>query len=298
MNENEARNAEAMSFDDVRESVLERYTGGESAAEESTPISESVPAESEATSEASEVIGIPVHQSIVGYDETMEFAKARDRASELERENESLRRELEESRQARTQEALSKNEGIGDIPELDLDGMLYASDEERGRMLAEYNRKLIELAAKQATADMLGRVQPLIRQYDEATVENEMNSALEELSTLEGWGDVRERKGEIRRLSERDEFSAMNPTQRMAVAALIDRGLRAGASRDVNAMADEVMANAELMKVITARNAREVRDKNVNIPAHSAGGGFGSAAYSVPARPSSFDEVREKYGLI
>lgn len=311
MNENEIKYAGdeerdgAMSYDDVRENILNRYLNdGEESSGNYSDAENS--AEDEQPAESTDIQGeIGENESANGlnYDETMNFAKSRDRAEELERENERLRRELEESKNMRIESALSGesvNSTVNSMPELNLDEMLYASDEDRSKMLADYNKKLIELAAKQATADMLGRVEPLIKQYDAAAVENEINSALDELSSLDGWGDVKERSNEIRRLSSREEFASMNPTQRMAIAALIDKGLRASEKKapDLNAMADEVMANPELMKIITAKNAREVQSKNVNIPVHSAGGGFGTAAFSVSEKPSSFDEVREKYGLV
>lgn len=252
-----------------------------------------------------------------GYEEAMREVNERDRLRSLEEENVRLRREIEHMRGGiggtvgnniggnigTDGVGVSDGEGIGGdmrIPELDIDGLMYAGDGERTKMVAEYSKKLIELASKRATADMLGRVAPMIKQYDESAAQAEMNSALDELSGLDGWGDIRERSSEIKKLCARDEFSSMNPTQRLAVAALIDRGLRFSEKRvpDLNVQADEVLANPELMKLIAARTAAEVRRQNSGIPEHRAGGGLGNAVYSTAEKPKSFDAVREKYGLI
>lgn len=317
-----------MSLEALREDILNRYGGDnapavseeaaaeEQATEEAAPEgTEAVPegqvAEAAQTAEA-EAPAVQNTQPAPNIDSAMQFAAMRDENARLANANEQLTQRLAQMEQAaqaaQQQNAMAANTAVsqiadnGGVPELNMDELLYASDEDRTRMMAEHNNALIAYAAKQATADVLGKLQPLMHQYDLSVAERERNTAMDELSAIEGFTDIKEHSDAIYGISSRPEFASLPMSQRMTLAALVERGMRASQpvpaqpEPDVNAQADAILANPELMKVLTQKQTAEVKERNASVPTHTAGGGYGNAAF-VRAEPAkSFDEIRAKYG--
>ena len=320
-----------MSLEALREDILNRY-GGDNAPDvsekamaqeqvtEGTQVTEATAPEGTETApegQAPEAVqnagasasAVQNTQSAPNIDSAMQFAAMRDENARLSAEVQNLRQQVAEAQAAAQQNAVAANTAVSEatsntqMPSLNMDELMYASEEERQEALNNYNRQLIEIAARQATADMLGKISPLMKQYDLSVAERERNAAMDELSAIEGFADIKEHSDAIYGISSRPEFANMPMSQRMTLAALIERGMRASAPQpapvepDVNAQADAILANPELMKVLTQKQTAEVKERNAGVPTHTAGGGYGNAAF-VRAEPAkSFDEVRAKYGL-
>ena len=305
MNENEN-----ITLDDMRASLVEKY-GDDTTPEEPTEViaeeeAEVVTEEEPAVAEPEEVV--PEKVNGADLDSAMRYAAEHDRATQLEAEINALKEQLAREKQANAETALKANEAVSEqlsgtspLPELNLDELVYASDEDRAKALSEYNTKLIEIAAKQAMAEMLGKISPLMKQYDDAVADRQMAKAFSDLATLEGFSDIGGREKEIKGIMARPEFASMPMAQKVAIAALIDKGVEATrhkeapAEPDLNSQADAILANPELMKVLTARNAKDIHDKNAGVPTHTAGGGFVNAAFKTPERPQTIEDIRAKY---
>lgn len=317
-----------MSLEALREDILNRYGGDNAPAVSEEAVAEeqvtegTAPEGTETAPEGqveeavqpaeAEAPVVQNTQPAPNIDSAMQFAAMRDENARLAALNQQQAQRIAQMEQqalaTQQQNAMAANTAVsqiadnGGVPELNMDELLYASDEERTRMMAEHNNALIAYAAKQATADVLGKLQPLMHQYDLSVAERERNTAMDELSAIEGFADIKEHSDAIYGISSRPEFANMPMSQRMTLAALIERGMRASAPQpapvvpDVNAQADAILANPELMKVLTQKQTAEVKEKNAGVPTHTAGGGYGNAAF-VRAEPAkSFDEVRAKYG--
>lgn len=324
MNENERM--EDMTLDSMREDIIARYSegadgnaeadaevvtegGAEDAegAESTAAEGEAVAAEGQATEQPTE--GQAVTQPAApSFEETMQFAAMRDENARLAAEVQTLRQQMAEAKAVAQQNAVAANTAVSEIaegnvrPKLDYDEMLMASDEERERMRNEHEEALIRYAAKQATAEMLGKISPLMKQYDTAVAKEQMDSAMNELAALEGFGDVRDHSDRIRQISERPEFANMPMSQRMTLAALVEKGMRASQpvpaqpAPDINAQADAILANPELMKALTQKQAMAAKATNENVPTHIAGGSFGNAAFKTSKRPATMEEIIKEEG--
>lgn len=327
MNENERM--EDMTLDSMREDIIARYSeGADGNAEADAEVvteggnegTEDTAAEGEAVTAEEQVVTQPTEGQAAtqpaapSFEEAMQFAAMRDENARLTAEVQTLRQQMAEAQaaaeSATRQNAVAANTALSEVasstqmPTLNMDELMYASEEERQAALNNYNRQLIEIAARQATADMLGKISPLMKQYDTAVAKEQMDSAMNELAALEGFGDVRDHSDRIRQISERPEFANMPMSQRMTLAALVEKGMRASQpvpaqpAPDINTQADAILANPELMKALTQKQAIAAKAASGNVPTHTAGGSFGNAAFVTKEAPKSFDEIRAKYGVI
>lgn len=320
MNENERM--EDMTLDSMREDIIARYSegadgnaeadaevvteGGNEGAEGTVAEGEVVTAEEQVATQPAEVQAA-TQPAAPSFEETMQFAAMRDENARLTAEVQTLRQQMAEAQAVAQQNAVAANTAVSEVasntqmPTLNMDELMYASEEERQTALNNYNRQLIEIAARQATADMLGKISPLMKQYDTAVAKEQMDSAMNELAALEGFGDVRDHSDRIRQISERPEFANMPMSQRMTLAALVEKGMRASAPQpapeapDINSQADAILANPELMKALTQKQAIAAKAASGNVPTHTAGGGFSNAAFVKSERPATIEEAREKY---
>ena len=240
------------------------------------------------------------------YDAAMRMAEAQQRYAQIEAENASLREQLTRERSERQAATQAANENVAEqvteMPVLDMDELMYASDEDRNRIVSEYNNKLIAIAAKQATAEMLGKISPLMQQYDAAVLNDQFSRTMGNIKTMKGFEDVEEHADFIRSFSERPEFASMTPEQRFTLSAFVERGMRnampapAPATPDVNAQADAILANPELMKVLTQKQMSAVQAKNENVPMHIAGGGFANAVMQPQKKAETMEEIIKREG--
>lgn len=318
MNENERM--EDMTLDSMREDIIARYSegadgnaeadaevvteGGNEGAEGTAAEGEAVAAEEQVATQPAE--GQAATQPAApSFEEAMQFAAMRDENAKLAAEVQTLRQQMAEAQAMAQQNAVAANTVVSEIaegnvrPTLDYDEMLMASDEERERMRNEHEEALIRYAANQATAEMLGKISPLMKQYDAAVAKEQMDSAMNELAAIEGLGDIKDHSDAIYNISR--EFGDMPMSKRMTLAALVEKGLRASQpvpaqpAPDINAQADAVLANPELMKALTQKQAMAAKAASGNVPTHTAGGGFSNAAFVKSERPATIEEAREKY---
>lgn len=318
MNENERM--EDMTLDSMREDIIARYSegadgnaeadaevvaeGGNEGAEGTAAEGEVVTAEEQAVTQPTE--GQAATQPAApSFEEAMQFAAMRDENARLTAEVQNLRQQMAEAQAVAQQNAVAANTAVSEVssgtglPTLNMDELMYASEEERQAALNNYNRQLIEIAARQATADMLGKISPLMKQYDTAVAKEQMDSAMNELAAIEGLGDIKDHSDAIYNISR--EFGDMPMSKRMTLAALVEKGLRASQpvpaqpAPDINSQADAILANPELMKALTQKQAMAAKAANENVPTHTAGGGFSNAAFVKSERPATIEEAREKY---
>lgn len=128
----------------------------------------------------------------------------------------------------------------------------------------------------------------------------EFENALKSLGASPEFADIASYSDDIRRLSAREEFKGMKPYQRVALTALIAKGMRTNPASqkdaDIGSQADAVLNNAALMKEIELRKARRINDSRGDYPAQSASGGLSSAAYQLPRKARSIEELRSLHG--
>ena len=315
MNENEnATERNDITLEDLRNSYLESTGASDEArtpddGSKGTSQGASNGEESSAGSTSADGEGAKIPQS-GGYNErfgaAMDLSQQSDRMNALMAENAALKEQLAAASAAASANAESANAAVaqtltGDaLPEFDEEEYSFASDAERREIMGNYTRALVDYAVKKAQSDVLNRVAPLIDEYDHAVENAEFENALKSLGASPEFADIASYSDDIRRLSEREEFKGMKPYQRVALTALIAKGMRTNPSAqneaDIGSQADAVLNNAALMKEIELRKARRINDSRGDYPAQSASGGLSSAAYQLPRKARSIEELRSLYG--
>ena len=315
MNENEnATERNDITLEDLRNSYLESTGASDEArtpddGSKGTSQGASNGEESSAGSTSDDDEGAKIPQS-GGYNErfgaAMDLSQQSDRMNALMAENAALKEQLAAASAAASANAESANAAVaqtltGDaLPEFDEEEYSFASDAERREIMGNYTRALVDYAVKKAQSDVLNRVAPLIDEYDHAVENAEFENALKSLGTSPEFADIASYSDDIRRLSEREEFKGMKPYQRVALTALIAKGMRTNPAAqneaDIGSQADAVLNNAALMKEIELRKARRINDSRGDYPAQSASGGLSSAAYQLPRKARSIEELRSLYG--
>lgn len=315
MNENEnATERNDITLEDLRNSYLESTGASDEArtpddGSKGTSQGASNGEESSAGSTSDDDEGAKIPQS-GGYNErfgaAMDLSQQSDRMNALMAENAALKEQLAAASAAASANAESANAAVaqtltGDaLPEFDEEEYSFASDAERREIMGNYTRALVDYAVKKAQSDVLNRVAPLIDEYDHAVENAEFENALKSLGASPEFADIASYSDDIRRLSEREEFKGMKPYQRVALTALIAKGMRTNPSAqneaDIGSQADAVLNNAALMKEIELRKARRINDSRGDYPAQSASGGLSSAAYQLPRKARSIEELRSLYG--
>ena len=322
MNENEnSTERNDITLDDLRNSYLE--TAGASGEEDASAAGEGasggMPQGGTADVEeptgdvpsAGEETGMPQNESGGnGYDErfgaAMGLSQQNDRMNALMAENAALKEQLATANAAASANAENANAAVAqtltgdDLPKFDDEEYSFASDAERREIMGNYTRALVDYAVKKAQSDVLNRVAPLIDEYDHAVENAEFDNALKSLGASPEFADIASYSDDIRRLSEREEFKGMKPYQRVALTALIAKGMRTNPAvqenADIGSQADAVLNNEALMKEIELRKARRLNDSRGDYPAQSASGGLSSAAYQVPRKAQSIEELRSLHG--
>ena len=315
MNENEnATERNDITLEDLRNSYLESTGASDEArtpddGSKGTSQGASNGEESSAGSTSDDYEGAKIPQS-GGYNErfgaAMDLSQQSDRMNALMAENAALKEQLAAASAAASANAESANAAVaqtltGDaLPEFDEEEYSFASDAERREIMGNYTRALVDYAVKKAQSDVLNRVAPLIDEYDHAVENAEFENALKSLGASPEFADIASYSDDIRRLSEREEFKGMKPYQRVALTSWIAKGMRTNPSAqneaDIGSQADAVLNNAALMKEIELRKARRINDSRGDYPAQSASGGLSSAAYQLPRKARSIEELRSLYG--
>lgn len=315
MNENEnATERNDITLEDLRNSYLESTGASDEATTQddgSKGVSQGASSgeESSAGSTSADGKGAEIPQN-GGYNErfgaAMDLSQQSDRMNALMAENAALKQQLAAANAAASANAENANAAVAqtltgdDLPKFDDEEYSFASDAERREIMGNYTRALVDYAVKKAQSDVLNRVAPLIDEYDHAVENAEFENALKSLGTSPEFADIASYSDDIRRLSEREEFKGMKPYQRVALTALIAKGMRTNPSAqneaDIGSQADAVLNNAALMKEIELRKARRINDSRGDYPAQSASGGLSSAAYQLPRKARSIEELRSLYG--
>ena len=310
MNENEnGTERNDITLEDLRNSYLESTGASDEArtpedGAKGTSQGASNGEESSAGSTSADGEGAKIPQN-GGYNErfgaAMDLSQQSDRMNALMAENAALKEQLAAASAAASANAAVAQTLTGDaLPEFDEEEYSFASDAERREMMSNYTRALVDYAVKKAQSDVLNRVAPLIDEYDHAVENAEFENALKSLGASPEFADIASYSDDIRRLSEREEFKGMKPYQRVALTALIAKGMRTNPAAqneaDIGSQADAVLNNAALMKEIELRKARRINDSRGDYPAQSASGGLSSAAYQLPRKARSIEELRSLYG--
>lgn len=319
MNENEnSTERNDITLEDLRNSYLE--TAGASGEEDASAAGEGASggmpqggaaggAEPSVSSPSADGEGAAIPQN-GGYNErfgaAMDLSQQNDRMNALMAENAALKEQLATANAAASANAENANAAVAqtltgdDLPKFDDEEYSFASDAERREIMGNYTRALVDYAVKKAQSDVLNRVAPLIDEYDHAVENAEFDNALKSLGASPEFADIASYSDDIRRLSAREEFKGMKPYQRVALTALIAKGMRtnpaAQENADIGSQADAVLNNEALMKEIELRKARRINDSRGDYPAQSASGGLSSAAYQLPRKAQSIEELRSLYG--
>lgn len=313
MNENNESNT--VSLEELRNSYLENAgeTGAESessgqqAGAENTAETQAALAQNDANTAAETPPDAEAGQP--GYEErfgsAMDVSAQNDRLNELTAENAALKEQLArvsteaganaENANAEVAKALSGDDGL---PQFDDESYSFASESERREIMSTYTKALVEYAVKKAQSDVLNRVAPLIDEYDRTVENTEFDNALKTLETSPEFDGIASYSDDIRRIGAREEFKGMKPYQRVALAALVAKGMRtspAAVQKDIGTQAEDILNNEALMKELEMRKARKIDAARGDYPAQSASGGLSSAAYQVPRKAQSIEELRGMY---
>ena len=207
----------------------------------------------------------------------------------MQEENAKLRQLIEQQSQVAEQKAEAVAEQPA-MPVLDMSQWGYLSDEQRAEKTAEFQNGMMAYF-KNA---MMQEIAPLKDAYERQKAAAARDQAIAALSgdgRLKGFKDDLPMIQNI--LDKTPELSGADPSKAYQIAYLINRGLQAqnAPQRSAAQIAEEAAANPEVMRILEAKRAAEVAQKNSEVPVVSASSGMSSAAAIPTNRPKTLEEA-------
>lgn len=207
----------------------------------------------------------------------------------MQEENAKLRQLVEQQSQVAEQKAEAVAEQPA-MPVLDMSQWGYLSDEQRAEKTAEFQNGMMAYF-KNA---MMQEIAPLKDAYERQKAAAARDQAIAALSgdeRLKGFKDDLPMIQNI--LDKTPELSGADPSKAYQIAYLINRGLQAqnAPQRSAAQIAEEAAANPEVMRILEAKRAAEVAQKNSEVPVVSASSGMSSAAAIPTNRPKTLEEA-------
>lgn len=207
----------------------------------------------------------------------------------MQEENAKLRQLVEQQSQVAEQKAEAVAEQPA-MPVLDMSQWGYLSDEQRAEKTAEYQNGMMAYF-KNA---MLQEIAPLKDAYERQKAAAAREQAIAALSgdeRLKGFKDDLPMIQNI--LDNTPELSGADQNRLYQIAYYINRGIQAqnAPQRSAAQIAEEAAANPEVMRILEAKRAAEVAQKNSEVPVVSASSGMSSAAAIPTNRPKTLEEA-------
>ena len=207
----------------------------------------------------------------------------------MQEENAKLRQLIEQQSQVAEQKAEAVAEQPA-MPVLDMSQWGYLSDEQRAEKAAEYQNGMMAYF-KNA---MMQEIEPLKDAYERQKAAAARDQAIAALSgdeRLKGFKDDLPMIQNI--LDKTPELSGADQNRLYQIAYYINRGIQAqnAPQRSAAQIAEEAAANPEVMRILEAKRAAEVAQKNSEVPVVSASSGMSSAAAIPTNRPKTLEEA-------
>lgn len=181
-------------------------------------------------------------------------------------------------------------------PVFDLSRLQYMDDEARAAASADYTAQLTSFIRSQ----MEGELAPIREDFERQKASAERESAIGALSNDASFVGFAEALPKIERIlqSEPALSSEGDMQKRYAIAYLISRGMDAmqpkeEVQRSAADIAKEAIANPEVMRLIESERARQIAEKNADVPRQMASSGTATAPATPQAKPKTMEEARE-----
>lgn len=181
-------------------------------------------------------------------------------------------------------------------PVFDLSRLQYMDDEARAAASADYTAQLTSFIRSQ----MEGELAPIREDFERQKASAERESAIGALSNDSSFVGFAEALPKIERIlqSEPALSSEGDMQKRYAIAYLISRGMDAmqpkeEVQRSAADIAKEAIANPEVMRLIESERARQIAEKNADVPRQMASSGTATAPATPQAKPKTMEEARE-----
>lgn len=232
------------------EMMAEAPAEGEAPAEEGTP---SPAAQPEAPTAAPAAPAVDYSAAIAQQTAAIQALQKQlaDRDAMVEQQNKRVEKTVEEALE---------------MPTLDIGDLAYEDPAELGKKLNEYNARLAEYNKKVMEAE----IGPIKQRYLQAEAEAAVNAAKSRMRGDARFADFDKMETEIDALIKRDsDLSKMAPAKAYATAYLLAKGIEAGKpapTRSATDIAEEALANDEVMRIINERRLAEVAAAQKNTP--------------------------------
>lgn len=217
----------------------------------------------------------------------------------MRQENEQLRAAAEQAQKVNTESAEVAEEaqltGLLEPPTLDFTVLEYAEPDVKQAAFEEYSRKLADYSREQAKMEMEKSFAPVMDSYKREEAQARENNAISTLSgmaELDGFADDLPQIKAI--LQNNKTLSGIEPQERYMLGYFLNKGIQSKRTpqKTPDQMADEVMNNPEVMRIIEARRAAAIEAKNADVPILEASRGLASSSVNVNEKPRNFDEAR------
>lgn len=207
----------------------------------------------------------------------------------MQEENAKLRQLVEQQSQVAEQKAEAVAEQPT-IPVLDMSQWGYLSDEQRAEKAAEYQNGMMAYF-KNAMMQEIAPLKDAYEQQKAAAAREQAIAALSGDERMKGFKDDLPMIQNI--LDKTPELSGADPNRLYQIAYYINRGIQAqnAPQRSAAQIAEEAAANPEVMRILEAKRAAEVAQKNSEVPVVSASSGMSSAAAIPTNRPKTLEEA-------
>lgn len=179
------------------------------------------------------------------------------------------------------------------IPVLDMGQLQYQSPEEQQAALGAWQQAMVEAITNRVSA----QYEPIRRNYEDNQRIAANEAAKAALANNPMFSDFRANEGAVEAfLQQNPELANMDAGKRYALAALAVRGRNYDptAKPTDDQIVEMVMNSPGAQKMLDARRAQAVQQKNAEIPVIAPSVGYSSAsAVPKPETPKNLEELRE-----
>lgn len=180
------------------------------------------------------------------------------------------------------------------IPVLDMGQLQYQSPEEQQAALGAWQQAMVEAITNRVSA----QYEPIRRSYEDNQRIAANEAAKASLANNPMFSDFRTNEGAVEAfLQQNPELSNMDAGKRYALAALAVRGRNYDptAKPTDDQIVEMVMNSPGAQKMLDARRAQAVQQKNAEIPTIAPSVGYSSAsAVPKPETPKNLEELRAR----
>ena len=302
-------------FDDARQATEELFENDEQTVEEIPAEVEETPAEETETIEQTEEV--PAEENAV-MEEAVNTAETAAQAAQerdvqlqqalqdieaLRAQNEQMQGTIEELSRANEQNLI---EEAMQIPTLDIDGLAFATEEEKAQALSDYAQKMSEFVK----GGVMKELSPFVEQAKAGMYEKEKIDALSALSAVPELAGINDMIPQLDRIISANKWlqsEDMPIDEKYINAYAIARGVNA-----INTPPEEPkeLTSEELMELydknptfqeLVEKKRLDAIKQSQQVPPFSASSGAVNAALNIKEKPTTFEEAskrtRQMFGL-